>query len=396
MLKKIKQYARPPVLTLILLEIVLLFGLNPDQIEAGGSYASMVVPHIDMNMTVAFFAISILGLAGCFLSGKLRIDNVALLLFVRIFLYFMAALSIDNGIFKIGIAYAIVQCFFAYVIGRSYRDDLKTILRVLIAFTFVICVEVFYVLIVNNLSVFSSSLKWYMVLPLGRYNYICCILLPIYALVLNYYLQNRIFIYIYSILIGIATLCTGSRWGLLVFLLILFATVVKEMGKAKVKKKSLIVAMGIVLVASVLVLVNGNRVDYLLSGTIARYEGRIAYSRLLVYKDVLDLFWEHPLLGRSAFSYVAYDAVKAHNFLLESLVQTGILGSIIFLVCLIKVFKLIKKGSPSLSKSFVMFYMVFLLQGLAEPNMFGASSDFFFWLLLGIFVSQSTKLIERV
>lgn len=53
-------------------------------------------------------------------------------------------------------------------------------------------------------------------------------------------------------------------------------------------------------------------------------------NRINVYKETMELIFQHLLFGRSAYSYHVFDAVKAHNWLLESLVQTGLIGTAVY------------------------------------------------------------------
>ena len=61
----------------------------------------------------------------------------------------------------------------------------------------------------------------------------------------------------------------------------------------------------------------------------------LTYTRFKVYQEALAVFGQHLLFGRGAYAYKVYDAVMAHNFVLESLIESGILGSVPFFVALI-------------------------------------------------------------
>ena len=172
-----------------------------------------------VNTTVILFILSLITIVSLLFFSKGTIDYVFLMLLLRIPIYFIPCFYI-SGNFKIGIAYAIVQCLFSYYIGNKYKGTLENIARLMLLFSIAISMEVFAVLLLNNISIFASNLKWYMVIPMGKSNYISCMLLPCYALVDTYYRKysKRILIVLYSIFILVAILGTGSKLALVLFL----------------------------------------------------------------------------------------------------------------------------------------------------------------------------------
>lgn len=127
-----------------------------------------------------------------------------------------------------------------------------------------------------------------------------------------------------------------------------------------------------------------------ITNILSRYSNSIFSSRLQVYQESLKVFLKHPLLGRAAYSYSVYDANNAHNFILESLIQTGIIGTLVYFLCLILVIKklncIVDKNAR---KGFLFYLAAILFQGLAEPNMFGLRSDSMLWIVLTFGIALS-------
>ncbi|MDE6583983.1 MAG: hypothetical protein K2K15_01145, partial [Anaeroplasmataceae bacterium] len=87
-----------------------------------------------------------------------------------------------------------------------------------------------------------------------------------------------------------------------------------------------------------------------------------------------------------------FDAVSAHNFILEALIQTGIVGAILYLAILILVIKTFKSIKDKKLKRVALTFLIgVLVQGLAEPALFGLCFDTFFWLCIGFLVGQFRK-----
>lgn len=376
-----------PILFLILYSIILLFGFNPDLMENSSIYKNIVLPYVELNITVALSLISIVCIFLLFMKRKIRTDNISLLLAIRILLYFIPYFYI-TGEFRIGVAYAVFQCLFSYFIGYQFHDDYEKVVRVLFVLSVAIGIEVFIVLLVNHITIFSSNLKWYMVLPMGKSNYISCYLLPIFVMVDNY-LEKSTNILIrcsYMVFILLAILGTGSKLALLLFLVFiivkLFINLFKKR-KTTTNKVLRVLIISIVIIAGIFTILCVFQSGLLFIAQ--KFNYNIFENRILVYNATFLQLFDHFLLGRSAFKFYVFDATKTHNFILESLMQTGIVGTILFTTILILVFNKIKKISEKNTRdSLILFFFMFLVQGLVEPNMFGATSDAFFWLIIGI------------
>ena len=255
--------------------------------------------------------------------------------------------------------------------------------------TIVIGFQIFYTMFYYKISFFSDSLKWYMVIPLGRSNYISCILLPIYVMI-NFYLveKNKILLsLIYSIYIFLCVLGTGSKWGILLFIIFCVITNIKYFKKIILRKNGVYLFVLIALILFIPFVFN-DCVSFIEEIIDKFTSNNIFYNRIQVYKGAIDLIFDNFLFGRSAYYYFIYDASKAHNFILESLIQTGFIGTIIYIIIfVIAIRKVVSIENRIQRNCFLLFIISYLIQGLAEPNLFGATSYAFFWFIVGFAVS---------
>ena len=328
------------------------------------------------------------------LTKQLKFDYIAWLLFIRIIIYIITSFFITGDDYKIGDCYSVVQCLLAYLIGVNYKKDFKYIYIALLVFSIFICLEIFYIPIKNNVNFFpvpNSPSKRYMVLPMGKHNYLTCILIPLYLLLSNCYIKSKKYVFLYTIIIGLAIIVTSSRWGLIVFLLFTFINnlnIIKELFNKKELNTKLLIIVTIIL----LLILFLTPLKEILNNIISRYSSSIFSSRLIIFKQSFELFLQHPLFGRTAYSYQVYDANDAHNFILESLIQTGIVGTIIFLYCLFLVIKkYCKISNNNIRKGYLLFISSYLFQGLAEVNLLGLRSDFFFWTIIAYGIAQKNN-----
>lgn len=391
-MKKIKNIISNyyPYIVLILFLFVYTFGFDRNRLSI---IDSMSVPIIPMNISIACFLISLFGIIVALINKQIEFDTIAWLLLIRIILFVIASFDVAGYEYKLGVFYAVVQCLIAYIIGKNYRKDFKYIYIALLIFSIFISLEIFYIPIVNNVNFFpvgDSPSKYFMELPMGKHNYITCILIPTYLLLTNCLIKNKKLNIIYTIIIGLAVLVTSSRWGFIVYLLFTIINNIENFKKIHLNHKYLKSLIIILVVFLIVCAIFWNQIYQVIFNIVSRYSLSIFSSRIEIFKDSTRLFLEHPLFGRTAYSYLVHNNTSAHNFILESLIQTGIIGTIIFITSLYLVYKnifMIKENN--IRKGFLLFITSFLFQGLAEPNMFGLRADFYFWLIISFGIANS-------
>ena len=120
----------------------------------------------------------------------------------------------------------------------------------------------------------------------------------------------------------------------------------------------------------------------------------MTYTRFKVYQEALAVFGQHLLFGRGAYAYKVYDAVMAHNFVLESLIESGILGSVPFFVALIICLKRMSQ-SKRMQNTYLYAVGFMLIKALMEPTFYLSSFEIFFWVFVGFAMRQEENKQEK-
>jgi len=173
------------------------------------------------------------------------------------------------------------------------------------------------------------------------------------------------------VVMGVATVSTGSRGGLLGFLATLaFVSLLnflsgrwsgESRSKAGMQRNFVIAAAGIALIVvifGVVLLIGGN--DALLRGTgVVLADGDISTGRLHFWPIALKIFLAHPILGAGfesfGVAFTKYDTMsgefrveQAHNEYLQTLADAGIVGFICLAGFIVLLFK---KGLKTIASS---------------------------------------------
>ena len=317
---------------------------------------------------------------------------------LRIGLYFIPILYLEGG-FQFGVAFAIIQTMLAYYIGYNYKGKLEIIVNLLILTSLVLLGQIFYVVLFNEISILDiNALKWYMRLPGGQTNSLGAFLVIVYVIVDSFYVDNKKAIkYLYFALMWLGLWSVGTRSGILVLIGYYCLKWGKNIFLNRSNKGITIrkLFFGVVIIFAVGVILIFFKDDFWRRFKLFTIEGMTS-NRLKVYAESFHYIGQNLLLGRSAFSYDVFDAVRTHNFLLESLIQTGIIGTIIYLIIWFCCFKYISKiKEKNLRTLFQFFILITLIHGSVEPNLFSITSDTFVWFLLGIGVSFSNRKINE-
>lgn len=183
--------------------------------------------------------------------------------------------------------------------------------------------------------------------------------------------EQKILLAAAIVVMGVATVSTGSRGGLLGFLATLaFVSLLnflsgrwsgESRSKAGMQRNFVIGAAGIALIVvifGVVLLIGGN--DALLRGTgVVLADGDISTGRLHFWPIALKIFLAHPILGAGfesfGVAFTKYDTMsgefrveQAHNEYLQTLADAGIIG---FLCLAGFIVLLFKKGLKTIASS---------------------------------------------
>lgn len=371
----------------------LLFIFNDEKINQADNLTSIVIPHFSINLTVYMIAISFISI--CFLffkKRKLRIDSILVFLLLRIPLYFIPYIYL-NGDYSVGIAYAIIQCFISYFIGLNTDIDEKKFIRYFLFLNIGIGMEMIYTMILHSVGPFSSTLKWYMVLPLGKNNLISTYLLPTSIMIYFYINKYPKISLLYLAFNLFLILSTGSKLALILYMSFLCIILIKPFFTNKVYKRKMATTFFVFLIMLILLLFFNDIISNGFDVIKNRFtQINIFDSRFHVYLEAIKLISEYPLFGRSAFRYTVFDVHSSHNFVLESLVQTGLIGTVLLCLVIFNFFKKTSEMKVDVKKSPLLIYVfIHLLQGMIEPNLFNLMSDALFWFIIGYTISNYSK-----
>lgn len=338
--------------------------------------APITVSHLNANKTAFMLFICIMA---TLLTGNVFFasDEVTNALILRAFIFYVIclllySLNIFSAEFQYGILVTYFICIMAYLWGRDFVVQ-KEICFLLFSCLVVILIQLVATFVIKNLS-FSAvdDMKWWMKVPIGQTNTIGC-----YVMGMTLYIccsDVKKILKIFTLLLAfIILLFTYSRSGQLMFALYLVYILVKKLFSKKSVKTYIGILIAIFAFIVSIVFLNEKY------GLLKRFDlNSLTDSRIKVYKESLILFFKNPF-GIGAYKFHVFDADKAHNWILESLVQSGVLGTTFFILAIVYAYKKIKKNN----QSFLPFIVFYLLHGLVEPNLFTVSSDVFFWLLVG-------------
>lgn len=335
----------------------------------------------------------------CVHGMKVRTDSITKLLIVRFVLYLIPCFFVrESSQLQIGLIAAVACSFMAYSVGKEGICTDKFIAFVMCVAAIVISLQVLTTAQVRGLSINSSDLKWWMVIPIGQTNAIGTYFIPM-IIVIDGYRNTRKGMFrniltIIEICLMASILFMGSRSTLI--LIGIYLIIRYLVPRAKISKQMMIrmlVVVPSILVGLIVFLMKNKNV-------MAQFAGQfsfdsLTYTRFKVYQEALAVFGQHFSFGRGAYAYKVYDAVMAHNFVLESLIESGILGSIPFFVALIICLKRMNQ-SKRMQNTYLYAVGFMLIKALMEPTFYLSSFEIFFWLFVGFGMRQEENNEEIV
>lgn len=367
---------------LILFMILLVFFANKKN-ELDQRIAVFAI-NGNKHILAAILLVVVFGLI-CVNKKNIKVDIVAKLLIIRFVLYLIPCLFVnESSELQIGFIMAVLCSVMAYIVGRENDCSDEFIALVMGAFAIIIALQIFITALIRGVGINSSNLKWWMVIPIGQTNTIGTYFLPMFILVDG--LQNTksgiyrtIFIAIEVLLVA-SVFFMGSRSTLILLIAYLAVRylILSRISRAVAIK--LLIALPIVLVA---VIIFSQDIGAIFKFISQFNLNSLMYTRIRVYQESWDIFCKHIILGRGAYAYEAYDAVMAHNFILESLVENGIIGTVPFLVALILSLKELKSVKRFQNAYFYVVVFI-LIKSSIEPTFYSATFEIFFWLLVGL------------
>ncbi|WP_214797667.1 O-antigen ligase family protein [Exiguobacterium sp. s5] len=383
--------------------LTLVFAVNDTEILTKVYY----VFNVRVNEIVVITSITLMTLFLSLLKNP-KFDKVFLFLFVSLILGIVPLLYVDTLNSYWGNFYPLIVSLTAYyVCSQSKVDFTERVYQTLLIVSLILSLQVVYTefqyfssLSFGNLS--NVSIKGAMNIPIGSSNMIAAFLAPIIIFLLSYKRNVKtwgvVLISFYAIL-----LCR-SKNAILILSIFLLISIISKMFKRLMRDQSLTPQMKVPVIIGVIIsligifalfidfantVITDLRFAYYspYMNTVLNYLDTISSGRIYVYHMELKRFSEHLFFG-NGFGY-EFGQARSHNWLLELLVQKGLVGFFIYLLC---IFYVIKSGLAYKSDKFVFASLnllaVIYLQGLFEVTIFTTGIDFLIWGISGFVISR--------
>lgn len=359
-------------------------------ISSYGSILSFDLPFPDIIITLI--------LLFCYFVANsdkvIKIDKIVVLLLLRSLLF-----CLNVFILSVSVEYAVEELFICIVsilifvgVGSfGGENDTRNILAI---FSFIISLQLCLEFIINGMVN-----KGEIVAGIGASNYAAAFLLV--SITYLIFCRGNILcnlVVVFDIIMLLMTLSFGAYIALFI---VLCVYVVKhfDWGKSSTRKAALLILVA--LIAFLICFFNLSigkpifdkikfKVMALLSGDLKEFGS----SRIEVYSCSFNNFKKHYIFGPIINPVdIVYDSVynfdneRTHNFILESLVRYGIVGTVINVAIIFQIIKkyLILKNTKykKMANAVLITFIAALIHGLVEPNFFTKDFEFIIWLLLG-------------
>lgn len=357
-----------------------------------------------MGVFIIFFILLVL-------NRRISLDFISIMLLVRVvtLLIPLTYTEIMQGYW--GNYLAIIGSFMAYLISSQisikWKKDYSILIqRVLMIFLNIASIQVIFMYFTlgkeyRHLNI--NLFKFYLVTPIGASNYIASIILPLLIIIFYIDIKNKYKV-ISIILAFIALVIIQSKNAIFVLLLFIayrlikkYIIAIKETNENKklaifLKLHIFITGVSILYLAFDYLLVEWNMGLVYSNGSIYNVINALSSNRLNVYLNELLRWKNHLLLGNG----LAYETglVRSHNWLIELLVQSGLVGLTLYLGALVSWYKRIYAYLKSSKLMIAVFYgiIIIFIQGFAEVSVFTLTVDVMLWFLIGLSISESKNL----
>ncbi len=355
-------------------------------------YEAPVVWYINANAPIYAFYVSVLYLFLTISSWRFKYDDITLCLALRCFTCLVPILYIASIDSFTAHYPTVLIALFSYIIARNSKwgnEHMASI--VLVGFGLILCYQVVITFLQIPVSYLELSYKRYMRIPLAATNVIAAYLVPIfYLFVFN--LRPRKIVKITGIfLFIICIILTKSRGGITCLLVTYLLYILFFNNKFKKEYKFLIICIiGIVC----LLLLQLPEIQLFLMGFSdpGADANSLTSGRIDIYEAELQRFLNHPLFGNGMVFNQETSKTGAHNMIVELLVQTGLVGIILYFIPIIIVYRhALKYRNTRNMMGWTLFITAILIHGMFELNFFNYSTDIMFWCACGLIISYSPK-----
>lgn len=332
-------------------------------------------------------AVSIIAFIIILINHTLVVDKAAIWLFIRLFVC-LIPITYVNSIASFSSHYPVViLTLIAYCIGRASSWEYeRQIGKIVIAFGIVLCFQVIATFRLIPIEYFNLLYKNYMRIPIAASNVIAAYIVPIFFLFIFNYKPQKIIKIIIATLFVVAIILTKSRGGVAVLTLtyITYLTLFKY--KFSLKN---IIAIGLLFGLIIYFLLNIPEVKLFMLGfsadNTAVDANSLSSNRLNIFGEEFERFLNHPLFGNGMIFNQNTSKSGSHNLIIELLVQSGVLGSLCYIIPMIIVIKTAYgKYKYTDMLGWTIFLIATIYHGMIEVNFFNYSTDIIFWSICGL------------
>lgn len=326
-----------------------------------------------------------------FLRGII-IDRITVLLFARAIACLIPIIYIDS-ISSFSAHYPVVLItLVSYCIGRitNWKFE-RYISSLIILFGIILSIQVIQTFFTVPVDYFNLNYKHYIRIPIAASNVIAAYLTPILFLFIYNYNPKRIIKILIIALFITGIILTKSRGGIFVLLATYITYNIFIKHKFKI---SHVIAIIIVIGLLFYYISSIPEVQLFLLGFSADNTtidaNSISSNRFNIFEEELDRFLNYPLFGNGMVFNEHTSKSGAHNLIIELLVQSGIIGTLLYIIPIVIVFnKAAKNKDCNNILGWRMFLIAMLYHGMLEVNFFNYSTDILFWSICGLLMSNS-------
>lgn len=371
---------------------LLIIGLV--EIESSGS-VPLKVFHIEQNKGYLLLFLTVMVVIVSFLfKTRTKLDIVLLLLIAKCVLDIIPVISgkvIADSTFWYMYAMVVIMPFI-YFIFKKYSGDLNFIINSLSYLALLMVAQMILTVFTNGLGFSSGLFKHYLRIPAAHSNIIGVILLSIFVLRIGAK-KTKKFDFVINSIIVIGLIISKSR-GSWIFLLLWFSFV--KLKQAKEEKKDLrIFAICMATIIGIIIFVFFENLQILLfESTLSELDfTKIGAGRFELWALGLKKWLQSPWLG-FGLGVTNYDigfeivSTGVHNIVIDYLVQSGVIGTLIYGLAIFMVYFKHKKHKSPLKKGVLLAVTSILFYSMFEVCYFNFVCLFLFWMLMGIYSSN--------
>ena len=274
---------------------------------------------------------------------------------------------------------------------KGYKTESYNLLRyVILSFAIILSIQVVLTFRLIDINYFDLLYKNRMFIPIAGSNVIASYIVPVICMFLVTFDSKSKYLKPFILLaLFIGLILTKSRGG--VVTLILTYVVYRMFIKSRFKiSYAILIVIALFVVMQLLLSIPEVELFFLgFTADDSAVDARgLSSGRLTIYQHELERFLSHPLFGNGMVFNKYTSLHGSHNLIIELLVQSGIIGALLYIypVC-----RVLKKAFNNLDipymKGWLLYIIAMLIHGMFEVNFFNWSTDLIFWFSCGVIMS---------